>query len=71
MERLFSSRTDPPPFENGEPPWNDDPWEVFVPDEDQRDPLPEVGDFWTDDDGDEVELAPSQQRRREPQSCWH
>jgi hypothetical protein len=29
---------------------NDDSrWDVFVPDDDQRDPLPEPGDFWVDE----------------------
>mgnify|MGYP001454585756 CR=1 FL=1 len=26
--------------------WDDDPWEAFIADEDQCDPLPEPGDFW-------------------------
>jgi hypothetical protein len=28
----------------------DDPWDVFIADEDERDPMPEPGDFWSDDD---------------------
>jgi hypothetical protein len=28
----------------------DDPWDVFIADDDQRDPDPEPGDFWPDDD---------------------
>jgi hypothetical protein len=28
----------------------DDPWDVFVADEDECDPEPEPGDFWPDDD---------------------
>ncbi len=24
-------------------------WDVFIPDEDERDPLPEPGDFWMDE----------------------
>lgn len=27
----------------------DDPWDVFVP-EDDYEPLPEIGDFWTEQD---------------------
>lgn len=26
--------------------WDDDPWDVFLPDNDPADPLPEPGDFW-------------------------
>lgn len=25
---------------------DDEPWEAFIPDEDERDPQPEAGDFW-------------------------
>jgi hypothetical protein len=28
----------------------EDPWDVFVVDEDEYDPDPEHGDFWPDDD---------------------
>jgi hypothetical protein len=28
--------------------FNDDPWEVFLPDDDQADPVPEPGDFWVE-----------------------
>jgi hypothetical protein len=28
---------------------NDLRWDVFIPDDDERDPLPEAGDFWVDD----------------------
>jgi hypothetical protein len=32
------------------PPGDDDSrWDVFVPDDDERDPLPEPGDFWNDE----------------------
>jgi len=27
---------------------DDSAWEVFIPDEDQRDPLPDPSDFWID-----------------------
>lgn len=26
----------------------EDPWDVFIPDEDECDPEPEPGDFWAD-----------------------
>jgi hypothetical protein len=26
---------------------DDSCWDVFIPDDDERDPLPEAGDFWT------------------------
>jgi hypothetical protein len=32
------------------PPDDDSRWDVFVPDDDEIDPLPEPGDFWLDDD---------------------
>ncbi len=42
-----SASEDPPEDEDATPlEFNDDPWEVFVPDDDQADPLPEPGDFW-------------------------
>ena len=42
-----SSPEDSPEDEDATPlEFNDDPWEVFLPDDDQADPLPEVGDFW-------------------------
>jgi hypothetical protein len=28
----------------------DDPWDVFIADEDEFDPEPEPGDFWPEDD---------------------
>jgi hypothetical protein len=28
----------------------DDPWDVFIPDDDECDPNPEPGDFWSDED---------------------
>jgi hypothetical protein len=28
----------------------DDPWDVFIPDDDELDPLPEPGDFWIEPD---------------------
>jgi len=32
---------------------DDSRWEVFIPDDDEFDPLPDPGDFWTTQDGDE------------------
>jgi hypothetical protein len=32
------------------PPDHDPRWDVFLPDDDEIDPLPEPGDFWVDDD---------------------
>ena len=29
---------------------SDDPWDVFIPDDDELDPLPEPGDFWIEPD---------------------
>jgi hypothetical protein len=29
---------------------DDSRWDVFLPDDDEVDPLPEPGDFWFDDD---------------------
>lgn len=33
--------------------WDDDPWDAFLDDDDERDPWPEPGDFWTEDDDDD------------------
>ena len=44
---------EPSDLEELDPPWTDDDdarWEPFIPDEDERDPLPEPGDFWIDSD---------------------
>lgn len=30
--------------------FDDGPWEAFLPDDDQTDPLPEPGDFWIESD---------------------
>ena len=55
---------DPPPAELDEPgdledldsPCVDDSdWDVFIADDDERDPLPEPGDFWVESD-----FAPSE-----------
>ena len=33
-----------------EVPWSDEAyWDVFIPDDDELDPLPELGDFWNGD----------------------
>jgi hypothetical protein len=37
------------PLEFDDDPWEADPWEAFLPD-DQLDPLPEPGDFWIESD---------------------
>jgi hypothetical protein len=29
---------------------DDSPWDVFIPDDDEIDPLPEPGDFWIEPD---------------------
>ncbi len=31
--------------------FDDGPWEAFLPDDDQSDPLPEPGDFWIESTG--------------------
>jgi len=36
--------------ENQPPAESDDPWDAFLVDDDQLDPLPEPGDFWIDGD---------------------
>lgn len=45
----------------------DDPWDVFIADDDERDPEPEPGDFWTDDES--LALANSNDNRT-PFICW-
>jgi hypothetical protein len=30
--------------------WDDDPWDVFLADDDELDPEPEPGDFYPDDE---------------------
>jgi hypothetical protein len=37
------------PLEFDDDPWEADPWEAFLPD-DQPEPLPEPGDFWIESD---------------------
>ena len=69
MAKQLSFRGDPPLSPLEPVPWDDDPWEVFVPDEDQLDPLPESGDFWTDDDG--ADFSDYRHSRRESQPCCH
>ena len=32
------------------PDTDDDRWDAFIPDDDERDPMPEPGDFWIDCD---------------------
>ena len=41
---------DPPPEPSDLPADDDSNWEVFIPDDDQRDPLPDPADFWFPDD---------------------
>ncbi len=69
MTTELSFRGDHPQVPSETNPWDDDPWEVFVPDEDQLDPLPESGDFWTDDDG--ADYCGPRLDRRESQPCCH
>ena len=39
------------PMEGDDPRW--DVWlDVFLPDDDEIDPMPQPGDFWTDDQGE-------------------
>jgi hypothetical protein len=46
--RLNPEPRDPGDF-NLPAPGDDDRWEVFIPDDDERDPLPDPGDFWISD----------------------
>lgn len=32
---------------------DDDPWDAFLVDDDEQDPLPEPGDFWPDEEVEE------------------
>lgn len=45
---------------------DEDPWEAFVPDDDETDPQPEYGDFWPDDI-DEYSVLP---KREEVRRCF-
>jgi hypothetical protein len=55
----------------------DDPWDAFLVDDEERDPLPEPGDFWPDEDAEELtfidgyltELLRGRMRREVP--CCH
>ena len=55
LKRTLVGQDDPPDFssedEDATPlEFDDDPWEAFLPDDDQADPLPEPGDFWIESD---------------------
>ncbi len=49
--------------------WDDDPWDVFLNDDDQRDPWPEPGDFWPDDDDADASFAFAARPRKEFPCC--
>jgi hypothetical protein len=40
------------PCTDGSDDYDDAQWETFVPDEDERDPLPDPGDFWVEGNQD-------------------
>lgn len=42
---LLQAAGNPDPELLPEIPWDDDPWDAFLADDDQCDPLPEPGDF--------------------------
>ena len=53
-------------------PVDDDPWDAFLVDDDERDPLPEPGDFWPDDDPQDTDAdrhAPLTANAREEFVC--
>jgi hypothetical protein len=45
---------EPSDLDNFDIPQGDDDsrWDVFIPDEDERDPQPDPGDFWIDEPAD-------------------
>ena len=43
---------DPSDLDDWDPPIDDASWDVFIPDDDERDPLPDAGDFWDGEDPD-------------------
>jgi hypothetical protein len=46
---------------------DDSRWEAFIPDEDERDPLPDPGDFWIENGRELRRPAARVPRRREPE----
>jgi hypothetical protein len=50
-------------------PWLEDPWDAFLADDDERDPQPEYGDFWPEEDIDG--LSPATWKHREVPPCCH
>jgi hypothetical protein len=59
---LPDARDEPRHFPN---PGDDSQWDVFVPDDDEIDPLPEPGDFWIEpeEERDDVGAASRAARR--------
>ena len=43
---------DPSDLDDYDPSIDDDRWDVFIPDDDERDPRPEPGDFWGSEEPD-------------------
>ena len=50
-------------------PWLEDPWDAFLADDDERDPQPEYGDFWPEEDVEP--LSPATWKHREVPPCCH
>ena len=54
--------------------FDDDPWDAFLVDDDERDPMPEPGDFWPDDDAQDTDAnsrASFTANAREELACCH
>ena len=49
----------------------DDPWDAFLADDDERDPWPEPGDFWPDDETEDAYFSFTARPRKELPSCCH
>jgi hypothetical protein len=43
---------DPNDLDKYGPSIDDDCWDAFIPDDDERDPLPDPGDFWGSEESD-------------------
>jgi hypothetical protein len=54
-----------------EEPWDDDPFDVFLPDDDPYDPVPQVGDFWGEIDDDEDQTAATDFDLSDEGEPWH
>jgi len=50
---------------------DDDPWDAFLVDDDERDPLPEPGDFWPDEDVEESQATNLTKNARKELTCCH